>query len=277
MSEDFILKTSRNDNLSISAFGIENINTSPCVIYAHGFKGFKDWGFVPYAAEYLAGAGYFVLTFNFSHNGIGKSLTEFTELDKFAENTISLEVDELNEMIDAYNFGFFGDPSSKGIGLIGHSRGGGVSLLVASQRDEVKAVAVWASVATFDRFTERQKKLWREKGVMEVLNTRTNQVMRMNVDFLEDIEQNKDDKLNIEKAVKNLNKPLLIVQGEQDLTVKPDEAKKLYEWSDKSKSELVIIPAASHTFNAAHPFEGTNTKLEQLLNTTKEFFNKHLI
>jgi len=276
MSSDFILKTGKNDKLRISAFGIDNIRSSPCVIYVHGFKGFKDWGFVPYAAQFLASAGYFVLTFNFSHNGIGENLLDFTELDKFAQNTFSLEISELGELIDAYNNGFFGTPSNRGIGLVGHSRGGGISILTASGCDDINAVAVWASVSDFNRYSERQKERWKEKGVFEVLNTRTNQVMRLNLSLLEDLEQNKNGSLNIEKAVKNLNRPLLIAQGEQDLAVKVDEAKTLYGWANKEYSELLLIPATGHTFDAKHPFEGTNPKLEQLLNKTVEFFNKYL-
>ena len=35
-------------------------------------------------------------------------------------------------------------------------------------------------------------------------------MMKLNLDLLKDIEKNKDDKLNIEKSVKNFNKPLLM-------------------------------------------------------------------
>ncbi len=42
-------------------------------------------------------------------------------------------MDELKELILAYDFGFFGDSSNKGIGLIGHSRGGAISLLVGAK------------------------------------------------------------------------------------------------------------------------------------------------
>ena len=276
MRSEFILKTTKNNVLRISAFGTGRINSSPCIIYVHGFKGFKDWGFVPYSAEFFARAGYFVLTFNFSHNGTGDSLAKFTELDRFAENTFSLEIEELNELIDAYKNGFFGKISGKGIGLVGHSRGGGISLLTASKRKDVNAVATWASVANFDRYTERQKERWREKGVFEVLNTRTKQVMKLNTSLLEDIEKNKDDYLNIGKAVRNLNIPLLIAQGEQDLAVKPSEAEKLFSFSNKDLTELFLIPGAGHTFNAAHPFEESNPKLELLLNKTLKFFNNNL-
>ena len=276
MSKDFVFNTSENNKLKVTVFGNENINFSPCIILVHGFKGFKDWGFCPYIGEYLSKRNFFVITFNFSHNGIGENLIEFTELDKFAENTFSLEISELSELINAYKNNIFGNTENKRIGLLGHSRGGGISILTARQKNEINAVAVWASVSNFDRYSERQKEVWKKKGVFEVLNTRTKQVMRLNLSLLEDLEKNKNDKLNIENAVKNLNRPLFIAHGEQDLAVSIKEAEKIYDWSNKNVTELLKIPGTGHTFNAKHPFEGSNPKLDLLLEKTEEFFKTNL-
>ncbi len=277
MSKDFILETTRNDKLRISAFGIENIENEPCLIFVHGFKGFKDWGFGPYLAEYFASKGFFVITFNFSHNGIGENLTEFTELENFAENTFSLEISELSELVTNYLNGFFGASKNKKIGILGHSRGGAISLLTAGKFDHVKAVAVWASVANLDRYSKRQKEKWREKGAFEVINSRTKQKMKLNVSLLDDLEINLKDSLNIQKAVGNLHRPLLIAHGEQDLAVQVTEGEKIYDWSDKSLTELYKIPTAGHTFDIKHPFEGTNNKFDTLINKTELFFKKHLL
>jgi dipeptidyl aminopeptidase/acylaminoacyl peptidase len=276
MSKDFILNVQNGDVLRVTAFGIEHINSAPCLILVHGFKGFKDWGFGPYVGDYFSKQGFFVLTFNFSHNGVGDSLTEFVELDEFAENTFSLEMDELKELILAYDFGFFGDSSNKGIGLIGHSRGGAISLLVGSESDDVKAVCAWSTVSDFDRYTARQKDEWKKRGYIEILNTRTKQRMKLNVSLLEDIENNKEGSLNIELAVKNLNKPMLIVQGKNDLAVPVKEAEKLYDWSNKDLTELHIIPATGHTFDIKHPFEGSNKKFDTVLSKTNNFFKTNL-
>ncbi len=273
MSKDFILDTTQNNKLRVSSFGRERINSAPCLILVHGFKGFKDWGFFPYIANYFANEGYFVLTFNFSHNGVGENLAKFTELDRFAENTFSLEISELSELIQAYKNGFFGKISNNKIGLIGHSRGGAISLLTASKMKEISAVAVWASVANFDRYSKRQKEEWRKKRKFEVLNTRTKQVMALNVSLLDDLEKNKDELLNIEKAVKNLHRPLFIAHGEQDLSVKIKEGEMIYNWADKSLTNFFRIPSTGHTFNMKHPFEGSDPIVENLLNETKIFFN----
>ena len=276
MKKDFILKTKKDNILRISTFDNNENKMSPCLIYVHGFKGFKDWGFIPYVGDYFSTRGFFVITFNFSHNGVGESLTEFNELEKFAKNTVSLEVEELTEIIDAYTAGFFCERQNQKIGIIGHSRGGDVSIVTASQRKSVDAVAVWASISNFDRYTHKQKASWQKKGFSEVLNSRTNQMMKLNLDLLKDIEKNKDDKLNIEKSVKNFNKPLFIAHGDQDASVPFSEAKELYNWSDKELTHFLEIPGTGHTFDMVHPFERSNPKFEMLLEETNSFFNKYL-
>jgi dipeptidyl aminopeptidase/acylaminoacyl peptidase len=276
MSDNFILQTGKNNVLRITVFGIENLKNAPCIIYVHGFKGFKDWGFVPYMSDYFSNNEFSVITFNFSHNGIGENLLDFDEMDKFAKNTFSLEISELNEVIDAYLRGFFGDISNNPIGLLGHSRGGVVALLTASMRNEIKAVASWSSISKLERYTERQKEEWKEKGFVEVVNSRTNQLMRLDITLLEDIENNKNTTLNVKQALNNLKKPLLIVHGEQDLTVPIEEANILYDWSNKKLTEKYFIPAIGHTYDIKHPFEGSNPKFEALLERTKTFFKSYL-
>ncbi len=276
MNKDFVLITKKNDKIRMTAYGNENLNDAPCLIFVHGFKGFKDWGFWPYIGNYFASKGFFVLIFNFSHNGIGEGKTEFTELDKFAQNTFSLELEELNEIIDAYSGNFFKGKSNFKVGIAGHSRGGATSLLVSSYRKEIGAVVLWASISNFDRYTNRQKNEWRKKGVFEVLNTRTNQMMKLNVSLLEDIEKNKNGLLNLEQAAKNLNKPMLILHGEQDLAVPLKEAEQIYNWSNKEITEIIKVNATGHTFGAVHPFDKSNPKLDFTLDKTLKFFNKHL-
>ena len=276
MSDNFVFRTSENNSLNISTFGIENVGRAPCIFLIHGFKGFKDWGFWPYVGKTLSNKGFFVCAFNFSHNGIGDNPIEFTEGEKFAKNTFSLEIAELSELIDAYLNGFWGKTDGSKIGLIGHSRGGGIALLTAFQKKIVNAVAVWASVSDFDRYSMRQKEQWRKKGYFEVINSRTKQIMRLNLSLLEDLEKNRSSLLNIEKSVSNLNRPLLIIHGEQDLSVPVKEGERLYNISNKNLTELIKIPATGHTFDIVHPYKGSNPKFDKVLNSTLEFFNNNL-
>jgi len=276
MSQNYSLISSLGETIAITTFGNENISQNKCIVLAHGFKGFKDWGYAPYFGNYFASNGYFVITFNFSHNGIGENKFEFTELEKFANNTFSREISELQDVVNAYNNNYFGEVSNPKIGLVGHSRGGAIALLTASKIENIKAISTWGSVSTFDRYSTRQKEIWKKKGYFSVMNMRTNQEMRLNASLLLDLEANKNGLLNIEKAVKNLKMPLLIIHGKEDLAVKISEAEDLYSWSNKENSELILIENTGHTFGCVHPFEGTNLKFEEVLSKTKEFFEKNI-
>lgn len=277
MNKDFTLIASDGEKLSITTYLNEQLFFGKTLVFIHGFKGFKDWGFGPYLGEYFANKGFFVITFNFSHNGIGESKNEFTEIEKFAKNTFSREVRELNELLDAFRSGFFAEIDTKSkIGLIGHSRGGAVAILTASKRDDIDAVASWAAISKLDRYSVRQKNEWRKKGYFEIMNVRTNQLMRLDLSLLEDIEQNESGSLNLENALKNFNRQLLIAHGDQDLAVPVSEAEQLYQWSDKSKTELFKIFGTGHTFDIVHPFSGTTVKFEKLLEETTKFFIKNL-
>ena len=276
MNKDYTYSASDGEKLRITTYLNKSLFFGKTLVFVHGFKGFKDWGFGPYLGEYFANKGFFVITFNFSHNGVGENKTEFTELEKFAKNTFSREIRELNEIISAFRNDFFEVKGNTPLGLIGHSRGGAIALLAASKRNDVDALVTWAAISKIDRYSKRQNQEWRKKGFFEILNTRTNQMMRLNVGLLDDIENNSNSTLNIENALKNLNRPLLIAHGEQDLAVPISEAEQLYNWSDKSRTEFYKLFSTGHTFDIVHPFNGTSEKFEKLLDKTTNFFVNHL-
>lgn len=251
----------------------------PLVIFAHGFKGFKDWGGFPYLCSRLAESGFAVLSFNFSHNGVAKDTPmDFTELDKFAQNTHTIELEDLRSVIDyaAELPGKYNNIEISKIGLIGHSRGGGISVITAAEDRRISALVTLASVATFERYTEEQKKRWRDKGFIEIPNTRTNQMMRMNISLLNDITEN-SERLDIIKAAGRLNKPYLIIHGKEDLAVKYTDAEKLYKASNPGLTKLHIIENTGHTFGVVHPFEGTTKAFDEVIELSAGFFKENLI
>jgi esterase/lipase len=276
MKKSFQFQTDENNIINLDLWINDKKNNLPIIILVHGFKGFKDWGFFPYTAKFLNEKGFNILSFNFSHNGVGNSIDEFDQLDKFEKNSISLEVSELNQVLNKTSEGFFTNYKPLKLGLLGHSRGGGVSILCSSKNHKVNSLCCWAPVCRFDRYTNRQKIEWRKKGYFEVLNTRTNQIMRMSLETLDDIEKNKYDKHNIEKAVKLLTIPFFIIHGEQDLTVNIKESEQIYKWSNKNLTRFEKIESAGHTFGIAHPFSGTNKYFDKILNLTADFFIKSL-
>jgi pimeloyl-ACP methyl ester carboxylesterase len=257
-------------------YAAEDARRLPTLVILHGFKGFKDWGFFPYAAETLAKRGFGVITFNFSMNGVGENLFEFTELDKFARNTYSREQEDVAKIIGEIKAGLLppdGTLDPDRLGLIGHSRGGANSLLYALEDPNVKGVVTWNGVADVDIFPEELKREIREKGVGTVLNARTGQEMPIHREVLEDLEANRE-RWNLLKRLPEWNRPLLILQGDQDVSRLVEGAHQLHQAAPQST--LRILPGANHTFGAVHPFQGSTPHLDRVLEETANFFAKVL-
>ena len=277
MKQDFRYNTSSGNTIYISVYSRQPFGQTPCVLYVHGFKGFKDWGFVPYLGESFVQAGLSLVTFNFSHNGIKEHGTEFTEFEKFKQNTFSLEVSEARELIHlCAHTDYFGGYIKDKPGILGHSRGGGIALLAAAQSHEIGATATWASVSSFDRYHKKKRQEWRKRGYMEVVNSRTGQVFQLGLDILNDLEKNAKHSLNIQQAAKKLGHPLLLLHGQNDETIPYFEAEHLNIYAEPELTTMRIIPKAGHTFGAKHPFQETNPALEQTIKLTTDFFLKHL-
>jgi dipeptidyl aminopeptidase/acylaminoacyl peptidase len=275
----FTLPASDGETLYCDARFSEDASAPlPVLIFVHGFKGFKDWGWGPHIGESMARRGFYALAFNFSHNGVEGNGSEFTRLDRFARNTFSREVRELREVVDAIAEKRVPRPElidTNRIAIVGHSRGGGITLLESSRDERVKAVAVWASVSDFDRYTERQKQQWRKAGYFESKNMRTGQMMRLDVGLLDDLEAH-DEALDIGRAAASLGRPLLILHGEQDLSVRVEEGEHLASVADPELTEFERIPRTAHTLGTAHPFQATTPELEYAIERTASFLLKHL-
>ena len=151
----------------------------PIVIFCHGYKGFKDWGAWHIVAEAFAKAGFFFLKFNFSHNGgTIEQPIDFPDLEAFAQNNYTKELDDLDRMIDyiATTKRFHDEAKVSEIALVGHSRGGGIVLIKAEENPMVKKVVTWAAVSDFKaRFKMNSDSFehWRQTGRMYVENGRT--------------------------------------------------------------------------------------------------------
>lgn len=258
-------------------------SAKPAIVFLHGFKGFKDWGPFPAMLEEFARSGFVTLAFNFSHNGVGDDLLNFTELDRFARNTFTRELEETNDVVRALSeLNSIPLPPDEldpnAIGLMGHSRGAAIAILAGAESRLVRAIAALSPVSDFNRYSERQKEKWRKAGYFEVLNQRTKQVMRLDVGLLEDLELNRE-RLDILKAAQNiarLQKPLLLIAGEQDLTTKPEEAEKIAQAADGPLTEIRLIPNTGHTFAAEHPFKDMSEPMRKVIELAENFFKSNL-
>ena len=253
-----VLNRPNNKPIVWDAFFQNNHKKKPAVIFCHCYKGFKDWGPWNLAAEAFSEAGCFFTKLNFSHNGgTVDNPIDFPDLEAFAENNYTKELQDLEDFLDfllSKDFKYHQQIDDNKVILIGHSRGGGICIIKASEDKRVNRLVTWASVADFGQRSSTTGDLekWRKNGVKYVLNGRTKQKMPHNFQFYLDFKAN-EKKLHIESAEKKLKIPHLIIHGKNDNAVSYSEAKELHKWNNNS--ELIGVEGANHVFNAKHPWE----------------------
>lgn len=248
----------------------------PVVVLCHGFKAFKDWGPFPEIGRAFARNGFCSITINFSHNGIGVEPRKFVEHDKFSRNTISLEIEDVKTILAAILAGTFhsASPDVNGIFLVGHSRGGGVCLVIGKEEKDVRGVAAWSTISRFNRYTDEQKARWREKGHIQLHSVSSQKRFRISTDLLDDIETNAE-RFDLIRVAGALGKPLLIIHGTADIPAKIEEAEQLYAASDKTLTEFVRLEGASHMYGAKHPYTERSATLEHVIEITSHWIHHH--
>jgi pimeloyl-ACP methyl ester carboxylesterase len=242
------------------------------VVLVHGFKGYKDWAFVPWLAEQLVSDRHAVVSFNLSGSGIGSDPHAFTELQAFAANTYSREIEDVARILEAVREDLLPRTPDR-VALVGHSRGGAGAVLRAAMTPPVDALVTWAAVADLDRWDEETRAEWRESGRIFVLNSRTGQQMPMDVTLLDDFVAHREA-LDVKAAAARLEVPWLIVHGTDDETVHSDEARSLARVARDAR--LLLIDGAGHTFGAVHPFAGPTPALETATAATRRHLRSHL-
>ncbi|MFB5660993.1 alpha/beta hydrolase family protein [Alteribacillus sp. HJP-4] len=248
-------------------------SNKPVIIICHGFKGFKDWSFFPHVADELANEGFYAVRFNFSCNGVNES--DFDELEKFAVNTYSRELEDLAVLFDHMKeerLPFAEEFDLERIGMIGHSRGGAISILFAAEHPEIKTVVTWNGVSEVDFLSNELKDQIRSNGVGYIPNKRTNQDMPIKAELLDDIGQNRE-RFNIIASLQSMQTPVHIVQGDQDSEWLVEGAEKMKDAA--SQHSLAVITEADHTFNSVHPFEDASPELRKALTETTSFFKQN--
>ena len=275
-----IKKNIRLENPETRSFLADSFYTEgrvkqPLIIFVHGYKGYKDWGAWDLMAKKFAEAGFFFVKFNFSHNGTTvEDPLNFADLEAFGNNNYSKELSDLGLVID--HFIANSQVDEEKVILIGHSRGGGISIIKTFEDERINGLITLASVDTLERFpTGELLENWRNKGVYFALNGRTKQEMPHYYQFYENYKQN-EHRFDVERAAEMAKAHMLIVHGTDDEAVEVKQAEHLHILHPNS--ELFLIENANHTFGAKEPW--TEDELPKDLNTLTEkcidFINKKM-
>lgn len=237
----------------------KNETEKPVIIFCHGYKGYKDWGAWHLMLKRFAEANFFVIAFNFSHNGgTLENPIDFPDLEAFGNDNFSIQQDDLQSVIDevfAEKFKFKAEVDLQQVNLIGHSRGGAMVMIKTAEEKRIFKIVTLASISSYENSFPKGEELekWKEKGVMYITNGRTKQQMPLYFQLFENYKENKE-RFNAANAAAKLKVPHLIVHGLNDLSVTIDNAQLLHS---KSKQSELFVLETDHVFGAKQPWEQT--------------------
>lgn len=235
------------------------------VVVCHGFKGYKDYGFLPALAQAAADWGFIAHRFNFSHSGMTNRLETFERPDLFAKDTWGKQIHDLMTVAGADAGGRLpGNEAHHGalpVFWLGHSRGGVTVLLTAGRvfaglaggyaGPRPSGLITLAAPSGAQWLDESQRRVLRRQGYLESPSARTGQALRIGTEWLEEMEGDAAA-FDVHSAIRKTSCPILIVHGEQDATVPVEAAYELVQAAG-SKAQMRVIAGASHTFNAVNP------------------------
>jgi uncharacterized OsmC-like protein/alpha/beta superfamily hydrolase len=203
-------------------------------LFAHCFTCTKNLKSINHISRALTRERVAVLRFDFT--GLGESEGDFADTN-FSTN--------IADLVAAANF-LETEYEAPKI-LIGHSLGGAAVLQAAGQIPSSKAVAVIGAPAdpahVMRHFKEHQQTIAREGEAEIDIEGRP---FRIKKQFLDDLGE-----VQMEKAVRNLRKALLVFHSPVDNTVSIDNAGKIFQYARHPKSFISLDRADHLLMNAA--------------------------
>ncbi len=256
----------------------EGKGTVTPVVVAHGFLGFKDWGFFPYLGRRLSEAGFAAITFNHALSGIEDNPWKIDNAEGFSRNSTTQELRDWDLVMDALLLGkmpLAGRMRLNAVGAVGHSRGGSYAILLSRQVPQVASIVTWGAIRSFDRFDAETRRRWRNQGYLEVPREEHEAPLQMSVAALEALERN-DGRLEVLKAVRESTIPMLFLHGRRDRRVPLSEGESLWQRADPQLCRFHIIENAGHTFQTRHPLTTPSLPLLQAVSRTIDWFGNTL-
>jgi uncharacterized protein len=221
-----------------------------CLLLLHGFKGYKDYGFIPLLAKALAQAGTIVHRFNFSCSGMTNTIETFERPDLFAFDTWNRQVEDVHCVIDAIHTGAI-DGAGLPLFIAGHSRGGATTLLTSGRDSSLQLAGVITinAVDRCDGISDEQRQELLESGSITTLSARTGQALPINASWLQE-QLDDPDAHNVLNLCTKIKTSSLVLHGTDDPGVP-------FEVGERIASALNTcvrpIQSADHVLNTANP------------------------
>lgn len=247
-----------------------------CALLLHGFKGYKDYGFIPLLAHDLCERGVLVHRFNFSTSGMTNDIETFARPDLFELDTWTRQVDDVRRVVRAVREGEIGGAGLP-LFLIGHSRGGATALLSAGRhRDELSlsGVATINAVDRCCRMSDAEQRAMLERGYAVTRSARTEQDLKIGAAWLREQMESTVDHDVLEQASR-CGLAACVLHGDADDAVAMDAGLAI---AHKLNTPLIVLEGSNHVLNMPNPSAKSATRSEALLKTGDEiarFIEQH--
>ncbi len=267
----------QHKNGTVEGIYINAADASPLVIIVNGHNGFYNYGMFPYIQQKLYEKSISSYSFNFSHGGVRGEADQFEDLEKYEQNCMRLETEDVVCVLRSLNNQF---KKHLRIYLLAHSLGGVPTIFATKTAIEEKlnlaGIILVSTVKTLNFWSPEIIREWALAGVYYQKNNRTKQELPQGFEFLQEILKSENE-WNVKKGIQSLSIPILIIHGANDEAVSVAHGESLYSWIKNSNphSSLKIVENATHTFNTKHPFEKTSIELEELIKITVDWIFTH--
>jgi len=255
---------------------------SPVAVISHGFRGYKDWGLLLLVAQRVAVEGIPAVTFNFSSSGITDRKGSFGEPERFRKGTYGDQLEDLGRVID-WAVARVGSPAPPDagsrdarVGLIGHSRGGALSILHAATDPRVRCVAALASPSRIGVWPDHYFETWKRGEPVHLHDFRTKAQLALGPELYQDFEARRSH-YDVLAAAESLRVPLLLIQGDRDRSVSLPEARELREHAPPANTEYREIAGAGHNFSAGDEIRRTPPQLLDVVELVAAWMRRWLI
>lgn len=229
---------------------VPDTEAKACLVLVHGFKGYKDYGFIPVLAKELAESGILVHRFNLSCSGMTNEIETFARTDLFALDTWTKQVEDVRCVLRGIENGVLIGKDLP-MFLCGHSRGGATVLMVAGRegRPHLSGVITINAVDACGRLSDDQHQEMINNGFLITESARTNQSLRINSTWLQ---EQLDDPANhdVLGLCKDIKCPALVFHGTADDAVDYSCGERI---GDTIGCGVKAIEGGNHVLNMANP------------------------
>jgi pimeloyl-ACP methyl ester carboxylesterase len=233
MKEEKTKILSSKGNLA-AVIGYPEKKTERLAILCSGYLDSKDYEHLAGLAETLVKQGYAVVRFD--STGVWESegdISDYTTT-QYLEDIKNV----LEHMLRQSNY--------KYILLGGHSRGGMVSILYAA-RDSRISLVLGIMPGSGRTMEVKRREDWKETGISisqrDLPHDRNKKIeFRVPYSHLED-----KDRYDVEKDVKKIKVPVILIAGELDDLVLPEYVKEIFDSANEPK-KFILIPGIGHDY-----------------------------